>query len=107
MIRPRHAGRRLRLAIAAGILDLLGACAVQSGAPRQAKPEVLETRAVRAAREAQNAAMVAGDADRIASFWTEDVSIRRAPGVMLIGRAADRALFVDVPGTVYQRHPSA
>ena len=61
---------------------------------------------VRKAREAQNAAIIAADADLIASFWTEDVSIRRALGVMLNGREAYRRSFADDPKTVYLRHPT-
>jgi ketosteroid isomerase-like protein len=44
--------------------------------------------AIRAARIAQNKAIAAGDLDRVASFWTEDVTVRRALGQPLSGRAA-------------------
>jgi len=47
-----------------------------------------DQQAVRAARTAQNKAMAAGDLDRVASFWTEDVTVRRALGQPLSGRAA-------------------
>src|SRR5476649_1863103 len=46
--------------------------------------------AIRAARTAQNAAIAAGDLDRVAAFWTEDVTVRRALGQALNGRAAAR-----------------
>jgi ketosteroid isomerase-like protein len=46
--------------------------------------------AIRAARTAQNTAIAAGDLDRVASFWTEDVTVRRALGQALEGRAAAR-----------------
>ena len=46
--------------------------------------------AIRAARVAQNTAIAAGDLDRVASFWTEDVTVRRALGQRLIGREAAR-----------------
>jgi ketosteroid isomerase-like protein len=46
--------------------------------------------AIRAARTAQNAAIAAGDLDRVAAFWTEDVTVRRALGQALSGRAAAR-----------------
>ena len=42
--------------------------------------------AIRAARIAQNKAIAAGDLDRVASFWTEDVTVRRALGQPLRGR---------------------
>ena len=40
------------------------------------------------ARAAQNRAITAGDLDRVASFWTEDVTVRRGLGQPLSGRAA-------------------
>ena len=46
--------------------------------------------AVRAARTAQNEAIASGDLDRVASFWTEDVTVRRALGQPLSGRDAAR-----------------
>src|SRR3954470_9823520 len=45
---------------------------------------------IRAARVAQNAAIAAGDLDRAATFWTEDVTVRRALGQPLTGRDAAR-----------------
>ena len=63
--------------------------------------------AIRAARTAQNAAIAAADLDRAASFWTEDVTVRRALGQSLSGRdAARQALAPPAPpasGLVYQR----
>lgn len=49
--------------------------------------------AIREARVAQNQAIAAEDPDRVASFWTEDVTIRRALGQPVTGRAAYRKLF--------------
>jgi ketosteroid isomerase-like protein len=46
--------------------------------------------AVRAARKAQNEAIASGDLDRVASFWTDDVTVRRALGQPMSGRAAAR-----------------
>ena len=46
--------------------------------------------AIRAARTAQNEAIAAGDLDRVAAFWTEDVTVRRALGQALNGRPAAR-----------------
>jgi ketosteroid isomerase-like protein len=43
---------------------------------------------VEAARVAQNRAIAAGDLDLVASFWTDDVTVRRALGHPLAGRAA-------------------
>ena len=63
--------------------------------------------AVRTARSAQNEAIASGDLDRVASFWTEDVTVRRALGQPLSGRdAARKALEPPATGAaqlVYQR----
>ncbi len=66
---------------------------------------------IREARIAQNRAIAAADADRVASFWTEDVSIRRGLGQAVTGRAAYRQLFENTANrdsaVVYQRTPDA
>jgi ketosteroid isomerase-like protein len=63
--------------------------------------------AIRSARMAQNAAMAAGDLDRAASFWTEDVTVRRALGQPLSGKDAARKALETPPAPaahlVYQR----
>jgi ketosteroid isomerase-like protein len=63
--------------------------------------------AIRAARTAQNKAIASGDLDRVASFWTEDVTVRRALGQPLNGREAARQALVlpPAPAThlIYQR----
>jgi len=63
--------------------------------------------AIRAARVAQNAAIAAGDLDRAASFWTEDVTVRRALGQPLSGRDAARTALEPTPPPaahlIYQR----
>jgi ketosteroid isomerase-like protein len=63
--------------------------------------------AVRAARTAQNKAIAAGDLDRVASFWTEDVTVRRALGQPLSGRDAARKALETPPEPatrlIYQR----
>jgi len=63
--------------------------------------------AIRAARIDQNQAIAAGDLDRVASFWTEDVTVRRALGSPLAGRDAARKALEPPPAPaahlVYQR----
>ena len=63
--------------------------------------------AIRAARSAQNRAIADGDLDRAAGFWTEDVTVRRALGQPVAGRAAARqALEPPAPPAsrlIYQR----
>ena len=49
-----------------------------------------EQAAIRAARTGQNKAIASGDLERVASFWTEDVTVRRALGQPLSGREAAR-----------------
>jgi uncharacterized protein (TIGR02246 family) len=63
--------------------------------------------AIRAARVAQNAAIASGDLARVASFWTEDVTVRRALGQPLSGRESARKALeppaAPAPHLVYQR----
>lgn len=67
----------------------------------------VEQAAIRAARVAQNKAIAAGDLDRVASFWTEDVTVRRALGQPLGGREAARKALEPPPAPalhlIYQR----
>ena len=52
---------------------------------------------IRAARLAQNAAMAAGDVERTATWWTDDVTIRRGLGVGLSGIEAYKAILLRAP----------
>jgi len=81
-----------------------------SGSPASQSAEAL---AVRAARAAQNRAIAALDTATVASYWTEDVEIRRGLGVLVTGREAYKQLFNPDPGAVargeeliYQREPT-
>ena len=56
-----------------------------------------DARDIRAARLAQNAAMAAGDVDRAARWWTEDVTIRRGLGTGLSGIEAYKAIMERAP----------
>src|SRR5213595_1399175 len=49
--------------------------------------------AIRRARLEQNRAIAGNNVDRVASFWTEDVILRRGLGQAVIGRDAYRRLF--------------
>jgi ketosteroid isomerase-like protein len=73
-----------------------------------------EARAVRAARQAQNRAIAALDTATVASYWTEDVEIRRGLGALVTGREAYKQLFNPDSGAVargeeliYQREPTS
>lgn len=72
-----------------------------------------DAKAIRAARSAQNDAIAAGDLDAITSFWTDDITVRRALGSPVAGRAAARAAFepptgvaASGPRIVYRRIPN-
>jgi len=85
-----------------------GAAAAHEPRPASATSDA---QAVRAARSAQNEAIAASDIDRIASFWTDDVEIRRGLGQLLVGKDAYRSLFTDSGSrdatVVYQREPAS
>jgi ketosteroid isomerase-like protein len=53
-------------------------------------PAAVDRVAIREARAVQNAAMVAGNVDRVASFWTDDVTMRRGFGLAVNGKAEYR-----------------
>jgi ketosteroid isomerase-like protein len=85
-----------------GLMSLVVVLAATQLAAASAEPQ-----AIRSARTAQNQAIAAGDLDRAASFWTEDVTVRRALGLPMAGRAEVRKAF-EVPDDpknriVYQR----
>lgn len=67
-----------------------------------------ESDAVRQARQEQNRAMAVGDVERVASFWTEDITLRRGLGASVIGKDACRALIDPSPtaeSLIYIREP--
>ena len=89
----------IRLAVAAGAGAALLAAVQAAGQPSR------EAAAVRAARTAQNSAIAAGDLDRAASYWTDDVVIRSALGRVIQGRATYRSTLGADSVTVYKREP--
>src|SRR6185295_3129485 len=97
--------------LVAGVLmsDFVGAGQRSSSDSRSSA--AADRAALRDARIAQNRAIAAGDLDRVASFWTDDVTVRRALGQPLSGRAAARQALEPpaTPGTrlVYQRNATA
>ncbi len=79
------------------------------------KGQSADALAVRAARASQNAAIAAGDLDAVTSFWTDDITVRRALGAPVAGRTAARAAFeppsgasasASAPRIVYRRIPN-
>jgi ketosteroid isomerase-like protein len=90
------------------VLTILVACARARDRERMASADEA---AIRSARAAQNAAIAAGDVDRAAGYWTEDVEIRRGLGQLIVGRDAYRQLVTPKgnrdSALVYQREPTA
>jgi ketosteroid isomerase-like protein len=120
-VRPPHATaeeddmpaticRRPSQYLLAFTLVLSGCGGARSTHQLPAMGSAAEERAIREARAAQNRAIAAGDIERVADFWTEDVEIRRGLGQLLVGRAAYRQLFVSTgnrdSALVYQREPT-
>ena len=92
--------RRIRRALDAGCGSVLWAVLAVVASAQS------DEAAIRTARTAQNRAIAAGHLDRVASFWTDDVTVRRALGAALDGKQAAReALVPPTTGTqlVYQR----
>src|SRR5471032_665081 len=85
-----------------GCLSLIALAGVLAGTTSSG-----DQAAIRAARTAQNRAIADGDLDRVAGFWTEDVTVRRALGQPLAGRTAARQALepptTPGPRLVYQR----
>ena len=93
------------------VLLFLAACAGgagNNGAPRLTVPG--DRAVIREARLAQNRAMAAGDIERVAAFWTDDISLRRGLGQLISGKAEYRKLLVPVghrdSSLVYERTPT-
>ncbi|PYP78037.1 MAG: hypothetical protein DMD35_12795 [Gemmatimonadetes bacterium] len=106
---PRTPVKYLALSALLALAACAGRTAVSSGAQRT---EDVEARAVRSARAAQNRAIAVLDTAAIASFWTDDVEIRRGLGALVTGRDAYKRLFDPDSGAVargeeliYQREP--
>lgn len=70
-----------------------------------------ERTSIEQARQRQNAAIVRGDLDEIAAYWTDDVTICRGLGAQLAGKPAYRELFAaDIKSNarvVYQRRATS
>jgi ketosteroid isomerase-like protein len=64
-----------------------------------------EAAAVRAARAAQNAAIASRDFDRMASYWTDSVTLTAGLGTILRGRTAYRSAFEHDDAFTYERTP--
>ena len=77
----------------AGLMIATTGCAGRTPGSERPISVIAEENAIREARLQQNAAMDRGDVDSVASFWTEDVTLRRGLGQPVSGRDAYRQLF--------------
>lgn len=108
-----------RTLVAAGALTIVASACSNAGqadtaSKTQTSAESAEAQAVRAARAAQNRAIATFDTATVATYWTEDVEIRRGLGALVLGRDAYKRLFNPDSGAVargeelvYQREPSS
>jgi ketosteroid isomerase-like protein len=89
-------------------LWLLGGCA---STPTTRAAVASDETAIREARIAQNHAIVAGDLDAVARFWTDHITVRRALGIPMTGRAEARKAFENSgprdSAVIYQRATTA
>lgn len=97
----------MRIVLTLVLLGTVVAC-------RGPEAESAEAQAVRAARAAQNKAIVALDTAAVASYWTDDVEIRRGLGALVLGKEAYTRLFIPDSAAVargdeliYQREPAS
>lgn len=85
-----------RKLVSLGVLLVLFGLVLSACAPplQQAAstPESADAAAIREARTIQTKALADQDPDLVASFWTEDITIRRALGQTVDGREAARAI---------------
>ncbi len=75
-------------------LALLGLPVAAQSPPKRSPAVIADRQAILDARTAQNGAILAGNLDSIAAFWTEDVTIRRGLGVAQTGRPEYRTLWI-------------
>lgn len=88
-------------------IPLVGIVALATGAwthARLAQPD--DRAAIRSARLAQNAAIARRDLPRVATFWTEDVTVRAGLGRALSGKQSYLAAFVADSAMRYERLPT-
>lgn len=109
--RPGRTRVRPGRVAAPGRIGVLALAVATAGCARIDPPRSLpsggaEESAIRAGRAAQNEAIREGDFDRVATWWTEDVTIRAGLGFTLNGRAEYRAAFGRDTSVVYVRTPN-
>lgn len=93
--------QRLRGASLLSVIAVL-AC---SNPPHAQSTLAARENAIREARLAQNTAIAARDADSVATFWTDDVSVTAGLGFVLRGREAYKTAFGHDAPMLYSRVP--
>ncbi len=69
---------------------------------------ILDQEAIHLARETQNKAIASGDIEQAASYWTEDVTLRRGFGTSTAGKENYRTLLTPFENSlVYERQPES
>ena len=102
----------MRLAVFVAVTLMCTACVTQKTVTLDVEesPAAVDRIAIRKARAVQNQAMAAGEYDRAALWWTDDVSLRRGLGQAVAGKAAYRALLTPAgnrdSAVVYVREPT-
>jgi ketosteroid isomerase-like protein len=91
-MRYRRPSRRF---VVAAVAAFFGAHAVVAQGTSQARSR--DASDIRAARIAQNTAMAAGDVELAATWWTDDVAIRRGLGAPVNGLTAYKAILERAP----------
>ncbi len=107
----QHVG--VRILVAGAALSVAGIIGVSvTAAPAAPQVQSPDAQAVRNARAGQNRAIAAMDTAAVASYWTDDVEIRRGLGNLAVGRDAYIKLFVPDAAAIargdeliYQRQP--
>ena len=106
---PHHGPSFVRLALTFKVALALFVGVVSQKLIAQS-PRAADAKAIRSARVAQNAAMAAGDADSAATWWTDDVTIRRGLGIGISGIEGYKGILERAPvadtAMVYQRTTS-
>jgi len=84
------------------LLDLIYATDFSS------KAQLNDSEAIRQSRLEQNEAMALGDVDKVAQYWTEDITLRRGLGSAISGKDAYRQIIETSPtkdSLIYVRLP--
>ena len=88
------------------LLLAVGTASTGSGQTTQTQ-QAADEAAIRLARSTHTKALAANDIDRVVSYWTSDITIRRALGQTLTGVAEARKVIEPPPVTAVTATPAA